>query len=68
MGPAACWWGSSPTSGRPHWDERVSWQEVAGFVLGLINIVLLVRRSVWNFPVAMVMVSLVGVVLFRSRL
>lgn len=63
-----CWWASRWTSGRPHWDERVSWQEVAGFVLGLINIVLLVRRSVWNFPVAMVMVSLVGVVLFRSRL
>ena len=46
----------------------MSWPEVAGFVLGLINIILLVRRSVWNFPVAMVMVSLVGMVLFRSRL
>lgn len=46
----------------------MSWQEVLGSLLGLINIVLLVRRSVWNFPVAMVMVSLFGVVLFRSRL
>lgn len=68
MGPAPCWLALSRTSGRPHWDERVNWLEVAGFVLGLINIVLLVRRSVWNFPVAMVMVSLMGVVLFRSRL
>ena len=46
----------------------MSWQEVLGSLLGLINIVLLMRRSVWNFPVAMAMVSLVGVVLFRSRL
>lgn len=46
----------------------MSWEEVVGSILGLINIVLLVRRSVWNFPVAMAMVSLVGVVLFRSRL
>lgn len=42
--------------------------EVAGALLGLVNIVLLVRRSVWNFPVAMVMVSLVGVTLFGARL
>ena len=42
--------------------------EVAGSILGLINIFLLVRRSVWNFPVAMAMVTLVGIVLFRTRL
>jgi nicotinamide mononucleotide transporter len=46
----------------------MDWAEVAGSVLGLINIVLLVRRSVWNFPVAMAMVSLVAVVLVRARL
>ncbi len=46
----------------------MSWQEIAGSILGLLNIALLVRRSVWNFPVAMVMVTLVGFVLFRSRL
>ncbi|ANY19299.1 Nicotinamide riboside transporter PnuC [Tsuneonella dongtanensis] len=42
--------------------------EIAGTVLGLINIVLLIRRSVWNFPVAMAMVSCIGVVLFGARL
>ncbi len=42
--------------------------EIAGSILGLINIFLLVRRSVWNFPVAMAMVTLVGIVLFRTRL
>ncbi|WP_068071181.1 nicotinamide riboside transporter PnuC [Novosphingobium lentum] len=42
--------------------------ELAGSLLGLVNIVLLVRRSVWNFPVAMAMVALVGVVLAGARL
>lgn len=46
----------------------MSWLEAVGSLLGLINIVLLVRRSVWNFPVAMAMVTLVGIVLFRTRL
>lgn len=45
-----------------------SWTEIAGAVLGLIQIWLLVRRSVWNFPVAMVMVSLIGVTLLEARL
>jgi len=45
-----------------------SWTEIAGAVLGLIQIVLLVRRSVWNFPVAMAMVTLIGFTLFEARL
>lgn len=45
-----------------------SWTEIAGALLGLIQIVLLVRRSVWNFPVAMAMVTLIGVTLFQARL
>ena len=45
-----------------------SWTEIAGAVLGLIQIVLLVRRSVWNFPVAMAMVTLIGITLFGARL
>ena len=42
--------------------------EIAGTVLGLANIVLLIRRSIWNFPVAMAMVTCIGVVLFEARL
>lgn len=42
--------------------------EYVGAVLGLANIVLLIRRSIWNFPVAMAMVTCVGFVLFESRL
>ncbi|MCT2560028.1 nicotinamide riboside transporter PnuC [Tsuneonella sp. YG55] len=42
--------------------------EVAGTVLGFVNIVLLIRRSVWNFPAAMAMVTCIGIVLFEARL
>ncbi len=45
-----------------------NWFQLLGAVLGLIQIWLLVRRSVWNFPVAMVMVSLIGVTLFEEQL
>ena len=47
---------------------RAHWTELLGSVLGLIQIWLLVRRSIWNFPVAMAMVSLIGVTLFEARL
>ncbi|MGX7950930.1 nicotinamide riboside transporter PnuC [Tsuneonella sp. HG249] len=47
---------------------RVNPLEIAGFVLGFANIVLLIRRSVWNFPVAMAMVTCIGIVLFEARL
>lgn len=36
--------------------------------LGLANISLLVRRSVWNYPFGMAMVALYGVVFFDARL
>lgn len=36
--------------------------------LGLANIALLVRRSVWNYPFGMAMVALYGVVFFEARL
>ena len=45
-----------------------SWTELLGAALGLVNIGLLVRRSVWNFPAAMASVLLVGVTLFQARL
>ena len=47
---------------------NLNWIELLGALLGIIQIVLLVRRSVWNFPVAMAMVSLIGVTLFQARL
>jgi len=36
--------------------------------LGLANIALLVRRSVWNYPFGMAMVALYAVVFFEARL
>jgi nicotinamide mononucleotide transporter len=43
------------------------WELVAaGF--GLANVVLLARRSVWNYPCGMVMVAILAVVFWNSRL
>jgi nicotinamide mononucleotide transporter len=46
----------------------VSWIEIVASILGVLNIVLLVRRSIWNYPFGIVMVSLYGVVFFQARL
>ena len=46
----------------------MSWTEVIASILGLANIVLLVRRSIWNYPFGIVMVSMYGVVFFQARL
>ena len=42
--------------------------ELTAAALGLANIVLVVRRSVWNYPFALAMVSLYGVVFFEAKL
>lgn len=42
--------------------------EALAALFGLANIALIIRRSVWNFPVALVMVTLTGVVLWNARL
>ncbi|MDE2561926.1 MAG: nicotinamide riboside transporter PnuC [Sphingomonadales bacterium] len=42
--------------------------EAAAFVLGFANIILLVRRSIWNFPFGMAMVAVLAFVLYRARL
>ena len=42
--------------------------EAIAAILTLANIALVVRRSVWNFPVALVAVTLTALVLWRSRL
>ncbi len=42
--------------------------ELAAAALGLANIVLIVRRSVWNYPFALAMVSLYAVLFWQERL
>ena len=42
--------------------------EPVAVVFGLANIGLLVRRSIWNFPFAIAMVSLYAVIFFEQRL
>jgi nicotinamide mononucleotide transporter len=42
--------------------------EAIAAALGVVNVMLVIRRSVWNFPVAIVMVTLYGAVFFDARL
>lgn len=42
--------------------------EIIAALLGIANIVLVARRSVWNFPVALVMVGVYGFIFWQSRL
>lgn len=46
----------------------MNWVEWIAAALGLANIALLVRRSVWNYPFGMAMVALYAFVFFEARL
>jgi nicotinamide mononucleotide transporter len=46
----------------------VSRIEIIASILGLANIILLVRRSIWNYPFGIAMVTLYGYVFFEARL
>ena len=45
----------------------MSWTEIVASILGVVNIVLLVRRSIWNYPFGIAMVSMYAVVFFQAR-
>jgi len=42
--------------------------EAVATLLGLANVTLVVRRSLWNYPFALAMVSLYAVIFLRERL
>lgn len=42
--------------------------EIAAVVLGLVNIALLIRRSVWNYPFGLAMVTLYAVIFYETKL
>lgn len=42
--------------------------EILAVALGIANIALLVRRSIWNFPFGMAMVALYAVIFYEARL
>lgn len=42
--------------------------EVAAVLLGIGNIALLIRRSIWNYPFGLAMVTLYAVVFFEAKL
>jgi nicotinamide mononucleotide transporter len=42
--------------------------EIVAVVIGVINILLIIRRSVWNFPFGIVMVALYSVIFTQAKL
>ncbi|MBB5684335.1 nicotinamide riboside transporter PnuC [Sphingobium boeckii] len=42
--------------------------EIIAVILGAINIVLIVRRNIWNYPVGMAMVTLYAQIFFDAKL
>ena len=42
--------------------------EIVAVALGLVNVGLLVRRSIWNYPFGMAMVTLYAIIFYRARL
>ena len=42
--------------------------EIAAAVLGLVNVTLVVRRSLWNYPFGLAMVTLYGFIFFDAKL
>ncbi len=46
----------------------MSTTEIIAAILGLANIVLLVRRSIWNYPFGLAMVTLYGLVFLEAKL
>ncbi len=42
--------------------------ELAATLLGIANIILIVRRNIWNFPAALAMVSLYAVIFWGAKL
>lgn len=42
--------------------------ELIAFLLGLANIVLLVKRSIWNYPAGLAMVAIYGFVFLEAKL
>jgi nicotinamide mononucleotide transporter len=48
--------------------EYINPVELLATALGLANIVLLVRRSIWNYPLGLVMVALYARIFFEAKL
>ena len=49
-------------------NAAVSPIEIIAVALGIANIVLVARRNIWNYPVALAMVSLYAVIFFEAKL
>lgn len=52
------------------WQGMISasWHEQVATLLGLLGVWLATRQNLWNFPIGLVQVTLVGIVFFDQRL
>ncbi len=48
--------------------ECMSWLEIIAVALGIINVALIIGRSVWNYPFGLLMVVLYGKIFFDAQL
>lgn len=50
------------------WYLRMDTLEIVAAVLGVINVTLVVRRTVWNYPFGIAMVTLYGFIFYDAKL
>jgi nicotinamide mononucleotide transporter len=48
--------------------EYISWVEITGSALGIIGVWLVVKKSIWNFPIVILSVSLQAISYLQSKL
>ena len=64
----AYWWASARANGKTPGADGVNPLEIIAVGLGLANVALLVRRSIWNYPFGMAMVALYLLIFWEARL
>src|SRR5690242_19158948 len=50
------------------WLKHQTWLEVAGFITGLLCVLLAALNSIWNWPVAIISVGIYIFIFFDSKL
>ena len=47
--------------------SQASWLDQVNLVLGIVGVWLMVRRSLWAFPIGLIAVTVQGILLYRTR-
>lgn len=46
----------------------MDWKEIIGFITGVLCVALLIRQSIWNWPIALINAIFYAIVFFEARL